>query len=358
MKSLAARLSTRFYGIPTARVASRPTASLARVRALHAGNARAADVAPIVGTGPPPQAPVSQAEEALARVKRRRRQAEMLKLAKQAKAGGKTLSKRFWDEVHVKEVDGSLQVFLDQRPLRHPTTKEVVRIPATKPHLATALALEWDLLSSVQDATRQHLIPLTGLICRALDLEAEGPSGPSRSQIAKMVMRYLDTDSVLCWAPEGDATQQDAQGRTLRELQRASAEEIGVAGGDDCAGAGRALDRAEEPGRGGAGGGGGGWRVVGVGAPGWRGAVLAGKSLLIAARLVVQWSEDGARVVGEGPEDGGRFCVESAARAASLEVAWQTGNWGEVEDTHDVDKEDIRRQFGSVVLLVSGTGRN
>jgi chaperone required for assembly of F1-ATPase len=51
---------------------------------------------------------------------------------------------------------------------------------------------------------------------------------------------------------------------------------------------------------------------------------------------------------------GAKFGVEEAARAASLEVDWQTGMWGEVEDTHDVDKEDVRRQFGSVVLLVSG----
>jgi ATP synthase F1 complex assembly factor 2 len=28
--------------------------------------------------------------------------------------------------------------------------------------------------------------------------------------------------------------------------------------------------------------------------------------------------------------------------------------WGEVEDTHDVEKEDLRRQLGGVVLLVGG----
>jgi ATP synthase F1 complex assembly factor 2 len=39
-----------------------------------------------------------------------------------------------------------------------------------------------------------------------------------------------------------------------------------------------------------------------------------------------------------------------------MEVAWQTRQWGEVEDTHDVEKEDMRRQLGSVVLLVGGHG--
>lgn len=82
-------------------------------------------------------------------------------------------------------------------------------------------------------------------------------------------------------------------------------------------------------------------------------AVLAGKGLLGAARLLVEWSTELAYLKGESP---GRekFGVEEAARAASLEVVWQTGMWGEVEDTHDVEKEDVRRQLGSVILLVSG----
>ncbi len=55
-------------------------------------------------------------------------------------------------------------------------------------------------------------------------------------------------------------------------------------------------------------------------------------------------------------EAAGRFGIEEAARSCSQEVIWQTGRWGEVEDSHDVDKEDLRRQFGSVILVVSGTG--
>jgi len=183
-----------------------------------------------------------------------------------------------------------------------------------------------------------------------------------------MVMRYLDTDSVLCWAPEGDETQQDAQGRTLRELQRHAAEDIvgflvsrvwpGVTIVPVLDGSSIVPRSQDEGARAVVEG----W-VAGLSAwelAGLERAVLSAKSLLIAARLVVQWSEHGAglgEVVEEGNGDAvERFGVEQAARAASLEVDWQTGNWGEVEDTHDVDKEDIRRQLGSVVLLVSGTG--
>lgn len=79
-------------------------------------------------------------------------------------------------------------------------------------------------------------------------------------------------------------------------------------------------------------------------------AVLASKSMCVAARLVVEWSEE-IGVVGGGKRG---FGVEEAARAASVEVMFQTGRWGEVEDTHDVEKEDLRRQLGASVLLAAG----
>lgn len=90
-------------------------------------------------------------------------------------------------------------------------------------------------------------------------------------------------------------------------------------------------------------------------------AVLAGKSLLVGVRLLAEWSES-FRTIREQKWDpngeGGRmrFGIEAAAEACSLEVRWQTGRWGEVEDSHDVEKEDLRRQFGSVILVVGGTG--
>jgi ATP synthase F1 complex assembly factor 2 len=91
--------------------------------------------------------------------------------------------------------------------------------------------------------------------------------------------------------------------------------------------------------------------------------VLAGKSLLVAARLLVEWSTEFRHMRtqqrqrstdSEKVEPPPRFGIEEAAEAVDLEVRWQTGMWGEVEDTHDVNKEDLRRQLGSVVLLVSG----
>lgn len=81
--------------------------------------------------------------------------------------------------------------------------------------------------------------------------------------------------------------------------------------------------------------------------------ILATKSLLVAVRLLAEWSKEfqGASVAKNAGQE--RFGIEAATEAASLEVLHQTEQWGEVEDTHDVDNADIRRQLGSVILLVS-----
>ncbi len=56
-------------------------------------------------------------------------------------------------------------------------------------------------------------------------------------------------------------------------------------------------------------------------------AVLAGKGLLGAARLIAEWSEGmaGVHSADARPREGqeGIFGVEEAARAASIEVDWQ-----------------------------------
>ncbi|KPM42255.1 hypothetical protein AK830_g4302 [Neonectria ditissima] len=345
------------------------------LRSIHSTVAKPANVAPVVGTGPPPEAPIEAPSAAEVnvhqRVARRRRQAEMLKHAKELRSvsAGRTgtLTKRFWKDVVVKEVNGALEVHLDTRPLRHPATKEVVRLPLTKPDLASALALEWDLLTSAQDTTRQHLIPLTSLVCRAIDIaaaDAEAGSAVSevRNFIAKSLLKYLDTDSILCWAPPaGEYDKRNDAGESLRDVQKRTAEEIvsfmtthvwpgitirPVLDGHEI------FPRDQEPGvrevvQG--------W-VVGLDAweiAGLERSVLAGKSFIAAARFITEWSNG---PVGRGHHNTGKkFGVEEAAVATSLEVGWQTSQWGEVEDTHDVSNEDVRRQLGSAALLVSGT---
>ena len=273
-------------------------------------------------------------------------------------------------------IEGTHNIYLDTRPVRNPSTKLPLCIPASKPHLATAIAIEWDNLVSAQQALRSHLIPLTSIASRAQDISLQdAPTSPStgvsegRSEIVNSLLRYLDTDTLLCWAHSSSTS--DSASPSLRELQIRVArpviayltqhvwpgvELIPTLDADSIIPAPqpeatRAVIK--------------GWLA---GLPAWElagleRAVLAGKSLCVGARLVVEWSEEfqGLRKKPAEEEKGKtgmteRFGIEQAAEACSLEVTWQTGKWGEVEDTHDVEKEDLRRQFGSVILLVGGTG--
>ncbi|KAI9771419.1 MAG: ATP synthase complex assembly protein atp12 [Candelina submexicana] len=343
---------------------------------LHTTASKPATPLPVTAHGPPPQAPLPSATASEDRVARRRKQAALLQRGQDLRASqiapGSAMKKRFWKDVHVREEAEGYQIYLDTRPLRSPT-KHLLQIPLSKPSLATAVALEWDLLVSAQQALRHHLIPLTSLVSRALDIQSHDASSPSqplskpRQEIIDMCMRYLDTDTLLCWAPERnshDAAQLEQSGtrtESLREIQKRTAMHvIGYLTTQVWPGveikpvldSGSIIPTAQpqmtkEVIKG--------W-ISGLPAfelTGLERAVLAGKSLLVGVRLVMEWSEAFLGANGRGQK---RFGIEEAAEAASLEVRWQTGMWGEVEDTHDVEKEDLRRQLGSVILLVGGEG--
>lgn len=297
------------------------------------------------------------------------------------------LKKRFWEHVHVKETPEGYQILLDKRPVRSPT-KEVITIPLSKPNLAHAVAIEWDMLNSAQEALKTHKIPITSIVSRAHDiLEADAAKGPDndvRTSIVTTMLRYLDTDTLLCWAPEKSSVEvayssgitQIAEPETgkksLREMQMEAAKPI-IAFLTSSIWPGVSIIPTLDP-----------VSIIPVKQSevtssvisGWMSglpayelaalerAALATKSLLVGARLVVEWSEEfrhlqsaagsPATETFSAGTDEPRFGIESAAHAANLEVSWQTGVWGEVEDTHDVEKEDVRRQLGSAVLVVSG----
>ena len=260
------------------------------------------------------------------------------------------------------------QVHLDARPVRTPA-KSILTVPPTKPHLAHAIALEWDLLTSAHQALKTHLIPMTSIAARAEDILREDKEGiaTTRNEIVNSLLGYLDTDTLLCWAPEKtlhdavQSEQSDQRVESLRQIQIRAAQpiisflanevwpgiEIKPVFDSDSIFPTPQPQATKDVIRG--------W-VSGL--PAYELAalergVLAGKSIMVAARLVVEWSEQFRHLQGEGRR---KFGIEEAAEASSLEVSWQTGMWGEVEDTHDVNKEDLKRQLGSAVLLVSGEG--
>jgi ATP synthase F1 complex assembly factor 2 len=304
----------------------------------------------------------------LDRLARKRKQADLLQQAKDLRSSASkpksVLKKRFWTDVSVKETQDGLQVFLDSRPVRTPS-KEILTVPRSKPQLATAIALEWDLLVSAQQALKTHYIPMTSLAARALDIQKADAEGKTqiRNDIIKLLMRYLTTDTLLCWAPEKsihDAPQSD-DSPSLRKLQIRAAQPIityltthvwpgveivPILAPDSIMPVSQPA-MTQEVIRG--------W-LSGVPAfelAGLERAVLGSKSLLAGVRLVVEWGEAFAKLRQETPGET-RFNIDAAAEATSLEVRWQTRQWGEVEDTHDVEREDLRRQLGSVIVLVSG----
>lgn len=351
-------------------------ASVARrnvfARHIHSSPLRAAVAHPVTAHGPPPKAP-APAEAFKAP------QASDIASSTEGQAPSRanaSLKKRFWKDVHVHGKPGEYQVLLDKRPVRTPN-KDILSIPPTKPHLAHAVALEWDVMTSAQQALKSHLIPLTSLSARAADIIREESEGvtTTRDQIIVTAMRYLETDTLLCWEPEKSSTHSLDRERelkedgtpieTLREIQVRVSKDImsflstRVWPGLEIV---PILDTES---------------ILPVAQPratqesirnwvsqleahdlaGLERGILASKSLLVAVRLVVEWSENFRHVQKEVLEGERKFGLEEAAEASSLEVKWQTDMWGEVEDTHDVDKEDLKRQLGSVVILVSGESR-
>ena len=380
---------------------------------------------PITATGPPPDPPVPAPSEYGERIDRRRRQAEMLRQSQELRAkqkpGSRTnpLRKRFWNEVHVKQTPEGYQILLDARPVRTPN-KTILTVPLSKSHLAHAIAIEWDMLVSAQQALKNHNIPLTSIASRAQDLIESENKGETktREDITSIMLRYLDTDTLLCWAPERNLhdpssttsssilehtpSNSDSHATappTLRAKQTATALPIiqylqtyiwpGVTLRPVLESDSILPTPQDEPTRS---------IIQGwiAGLPAYElaaleRAALAGKSLLVAARLIVEWSEhfrdlpprlsmstpptpkhnnsnntaasssmpsssfSSTTGAAEKVEES-RFGIETASGAASLEVAWQTRVWGEVEDTHDVEHEDIRRQMGQAVLMVVGVG--
>lgn len=80
------------------------------IRCLHSSGPRAAVAHPVTASGPPPKSPVPAASQYGEQIERRRRQSELLKQGRELRKQESTksaLKKRFWKDVHVKEVEGT-----------------------------------------------------------------------------------------------------------------------------------------------------------------------------------------------------------------------------------------------------------
>lgn len=233
-----------------------------------------------------------------------------------------TSMKRFWNAAHVRQGDDYIEVTLDGRALKTPGGNKL-RVPASKKVLATLIANEWDVQDTILKA---HALPLTSIASRAIDGLS---TAEERLAVTENLLKYFDTDTI-CYheeEPEQLARLQEQHWNPILEWAR---KEIGleVLLFDSLLIGNQSADSKQQ------------LRSIVNQFDAWsmaafERAVYTTKSALIALALVK-----------------GRLNVDQAAQAAHVEVNSQIERWGEVEDSHDVDYQDIRQQLGSVACVL------
>lgn len=242
----------------------------------------------------------------------------------------RTLEK-FWTKVDVKpHEDNHYAVALDSSPIKTPKGNKLVVPSSTVAHL---LAQEWSVITSLK--IKPHSLPLTSLAARAIDLKA---SPSERQDVVEHLMPYLDTDTLLIFAPSDDCE------GTLRLAQEDQYRPV--------------INRAEDF-----------WKVR----LNWLDGdtMLFGNTQTEGTKAVVRkWIEslnpwqfaalERATITGKSLIAGfivlNRIhSVDQIADLVNLEIIHQTQLWGEVEDTHDVNHTDLRRYLGSS-YIISGIG--
>ncbi|KAI0956818.1 hypothetical protein AcW1_005405 [Taiwanofungus camphoratus] len=231
--------------------------------------------------------------------------------------------KRFWKTVGIEERDGLLAVTLDKRSLRTPGGKPLL-IPKNKRLVATLIAAEWE---NQETLLKPHALPMTSLASRAIDgFTEEG----TRSEVRGLLLKYLETDTICFHQTEPPAlvSLQKAHWDPILDWAR-STFTVDIQTSDSVLMGSQpqeTLNKFEE--------------VMSEFDP-WEMAAMerstyTSKSFLIALALVKR-----------------QITVEQAALASHVEVNSQIERWGEVEDSHDVDYHDVRRQLGSGACLLS-----
>ncbi|KAF5330724.1 hypothetical protein D9619_005574 [Psilocybe cf. subviscida] len=231
--------------------------------------------------------------------------------------------KRFWTDVGVERRGEALVVTLDKRALKTPAGK-TLELPLNKSLPAALIAAEWDHQETL---LKPHALPMTSIVTRAVDAMNDATT---RQQVREALVKYIHTDTVcffhnnpeplerlqseywsplLDWARKTYDIEINVSNSVLAVRQPVKTEEKLL----------KAMESLDQ------------WSLAAL-----ERATYASKSLIIALALVTK-----------------HLSVEQAALTASVEVNSQIERWGEVEDTHDVDYHDVRRQLGSAACILS-----
>lgn len=294
----------------------------------------------------------------------------------------KTLSK-FWDKVETKynEDTSHYDVKLDGKNLKTPLGYPL-SLPSEKKLLAYLIAHEWAHLPDLKVKT--NALPLTSVAARSIDLIHITKSGnANEEQIAKIgnlediklnLLRYLDTDTCLIFATKEEYSsklrkrQQELYFPLIEEYNdffTAYAKSKGnLLPSDnykvelaylDCETDGLRGNKQEIT-------------IQNI-VLDWLNtlpiydlialekSILTSKSFLCGVSLLRSNCSDPKRMKEvyqhnkNSPDEYFFRSIEEIIELGNLETIFQTEEWGEVEDTHDVDKVDWIRNLTSAALL-------
>ncbi|KAF9582525.1 ATP synthase complex assembly protein atp12 [Lunasporangiospora selenospora] len=243
--------------------------------------------------------------------------------------------KRFWKTAGVKDMGGTARypinlnhvaVTLDGRVLKTPGSNKLT-LPKEQKYLAMLIAGEWQ---GQKELLKPHTLPMTSLVARAID----GFIGNEqhRTETLNRLVKYLDTDSI-CYQqsfPDSIVKAQEEHWNPILEWVK---NEYGL---DIKVSQGITYVQQDEPTK---------QKLrdivnsmTDIELAAFERATMTAKSFLIGLAVVKR-----------------RLSVEEGWKASSLEVLDQIDRWGEVEDSHDVDREFIKSQLASARLVNVGT---
>ncbi|KAL7750610.1 ATP synthase mitochondrial F1 complex assembly factor 2 [Sorochytrium milnesiophthora] len=231
--------------------------------------------------------------------------------------------RRFWRAVDMVPVQaGGYHVRLDERAVRTPQGT-LLLIDGNKERLAHMVAGEWE---SQQTLLKPYSLPLTSLVVRSID--DFGDAATRKDAIDKLI-KYLRTDAI-CFHSDFPEVLVQLQTKHWEPLIEWAKNKFGV----DIRPAYGLLNSSQpqqtedtlrqhiE-------------RYTPLKLAAFERATMTAKSFIVGLALVE-----------------GHISALEASRAARVELESQIQQWGEVEDSHDVDKEDLQRQMASVALVL------
>lgn len=293
----------------------------------------------------------------------------------------KTLTK-FWNKATAKfnEQSGQFDICLDEKPLKTPLGNKL-SVPASKKQLAYLIGHEWDNLVDLK--IKPNTLPLTSMASRATDLAiVHGAEKVDPNLVTKVgdlqdikydILRYLDTDTCLIFT-----ILEEYEGR-LRQKQEELYRPLIAEFEDYFTAFAKQNNLLPEPD----------YKVklefLDCETDGLRG----NRQSLTTQNIVLQWLDQlpiydlvalekailslksflcGASILRSNVGDKSKQAefyqlnksseadyfkksVEELVEMGNLETIFQTEEWGEVEDTHDVDKADWLRNLSSCALV-------